>query len=140
MALEEDGSNVLVLLDDKRNRYPFRLDVLKRSLNAALRRDLKKTGLVANVEARPSSGPRAEPLIQIVDVLIGAIGHVRNGDLHQPGASPVKAKMVRLLEQAAGTGFAFDTAARAPFNLWTFDIAVAMQRKQRHQKKNRSGT
>ena len=140
MALDEDGSNVLVLLDDKRNRYPFRLEVLKKSLNAALKRDLKKTGLVANVEARPSSGPHAEPLIQIVDVLIGAIGHVRNGDLANPGASKVKGEMVRLLEQLSGTSFAYDTAARSPFNLWTFDVGVAMQRREQHQKKNRPGT
>src|SRR5207249_9963039 len=73
LALEEDGSNVLILLDDKTNRYPFRLPVLKKALNAGLKRDLKLGNLVANVEPRQSSGPNAEPLIQIVDVLIGAL-------------------------------------------------------------------
>jgi hypothetical protein len=34
----------------------------------------------------------------------------------------------------------FDTAASAPFNLWTFDVTVAMKRKQIYQKKNRSKT
>jgi hypothetical protein len=140
LALEEEGSNILVLLDDKTNRYPFRLPVLKKTLNAGLRRELGRAGLVANVEPRPSSGPGAEPLIQIADVLIGAIGYVRNGHIAKPHASPAKAEMVRFLEGLAGTGFAFDTAARAPFNLWTFDVSVALERRQHYQKKNRSTT
>jgi hypothetical protein len=140
LALEEKGSNVLILLDDKTNRYPFRLDVLKKALNAGLKRELGVSGLVANVEPRQSNGENAEPLIQIVDVLIGAIGYVRNGHLNQPCASPAKVDMVKFLEGLSGTGFAFDTAARAPFNLWTFDVAVAMERKQSYQKKNRSKT
>jgi hypothetical protein len=138
LAVEEEGSNVLILLDDKRNRHPFRLQVLKTTLNRGFKRDLKIANLVANVEPRQSSGPRIEPLIQVVDVLIGAIGFVRNGRIARPEASPARVRMLKYLEQAAGTGFAFDTAARAPFNLWTFDVAVAMQRRQQHQKKNRS--
>lgn len=58
------------------------------------------------------TGENAEPLIQIVDVLIGAIGYVRNGYLNQPGASPAKVEMVKFLEGLSGTGFAFDTAGR----------------------------
>jgi Protein of unknown function (DUF3800) len=137
-ALDEEGSSVLILLDDKRNRRPFRLQVLKQTLNAGLKRDLKKANLVANVEPRQSSGPRIEPLIQVVDVLIGGIGFVRSGRFRQPDASPARVRMVEYLQRAAGTGFAFDTAAGAPFNLWTFDVAVAMERRKRHQKKNRS--
>jgi hypothetical protein len=140
LALEEEGSNVLILLDDKTNRYPFRLPVLKKALNSGLKRELKMTDLVASVEPRQSSGPGAEPLIQIVDVLIGAIGYVRNGHLHKPDASPAKVEMVRILEDLAGTKFSFDTAARAPFNLWTFDVTVAMERRETYKKKNRSKT
>lgn len=140
LALEEEGSNVLILLDDKSDRYPFRREVLKKALNAGLKRELKVAGLVANLEPRPSSGPRAEPLIQVVDVLIGAIGHVRNGHAQRPTASPAKAEMLKFIEEAAGTSFAYDTAARAPFNLWTFDVAVAIERRKQHQKKNRSRT
>lgn len=140
LALEEEGSNVLILLDDKTDRYPFRLPVLKKTLNAGLKRELKLENLVANIEPRQSSGLNAEPLIQIVDVLIGAIGYVRNGHSQRADASPAKVEMVKFLEGLAGTGFAFDTAARAPFNLWTFDVAVAMERKEKYQKKNRSKT
>ena len=140
LALEEEGSNILILMDDKRNRRPFRLDVLKRSLNAGLKRDIGISELVANVEPRPSSGAKAEPLIQIVDVLIGAIGYVRNGGADKPGASPAKLAMTEHLQQKAGTGFAFDTTASAPFNLWTFDVTVAMKRRSEHKTKNRPST
>jgi hypothetical protein len=140
LALEEEGSNVLILLDDKTNRYPFQLSLLKKALNAGLKRQLGIAELVANVEPRQSSGITAEPMIQIADILIGAIGYVRNGHLNQPSASPAKIEMVTFLQGLAGTGFAFDTAARAPFNLWTFDVAVAMERRELHQKKNRSKT
>lgn len=138
LAVEEEGSNVLVLLDDKTNRYPFRLPVLKKTLNAAFKRDLKIEGLVANVEPRPSSGPHAEPLIQIVDILIGAIGYVRNGHIQRGDATVAKAEMLSFLEDRAGTRFAFDSAARAPFNIWTFDVELAMERKKLYKKKNRS--
>lgn len=140
LALEEEGSNILILLDDKTNRYPFRLPVLKKALNAGLKRELGISDLVANVEPRQSSGANAEPFIQIADILIGAIGYVRNGHLKRTDASPAKIEMVKFLEDLSGTGFAFDTAARAPFNLWTFDVAVAIERRQSHQKKNRSKT
>ena len=140
LALEEEGSNILILLDDKTNRYPFRLPVLKIALNAGLKRQLGQGDLAASVEPRPSSGLGAEPFMQIADVLIGAIGYVRNGHIGKLHASPAKVEMVKFLEGLAGTGFAFDTAARAPFNLWTFDVAVAMERKASHQKKNRSKT
>lgn len=140
LALDEEGGNVLILLDDKTNRYPFRLPVLKKTLNAGLKRELNVANLVASVEPRRSNGPGAEPLIQIVDVLIGAIGYVRNGHLKRPDASPAKVEMVHFLEGLAGTGFGFDTTARAPFNLWTFDVAVAIERREQYQKKNRSKT
>lgn len=140
LALEEEGSNILVLLDDKTNRYPFRLTVLKNTLNATLRTELGTPDLVANIEPRQSSGGEAEPLIQLVDILIGAIGFVRNGYLTRPNASPAKVELVRHLQEQAGTGFDYDTAARATFNIWTFDVAIAMQRRDEHKKRNRSGT
>lgn len=138
LAVEEEVSSLLVLLDDKINRYPFRLPVLKKALNAGLKFRLGQANLVANVEPRQSSGPKAEPLIQIVDVLIGAVGYVRNGHILKPDASPAKIRMVKFLEELAGTSFAFNTVAKAPFNLWTFDVAVAMARRQKYQQKNRT--
>jgi Protein of unknown function (DUF3800) len=140
LAADDDVSSVLVLLDDKVNRYRFRLPVLKRALNSGLKRQFGKDNLVANVEPRHSSGIRAEPLIQIVDVLIGAIGSVRNSHNRKNGACPAKLEMIKFLEELARTGFAFDTVAKAPFNLWTFDVAVAMAKRESYQKKNRSTT
>lgn len=140
LALEEEGSNVLILLDDKSDRYPFRREVLKKALNAGLKRDLKVAELIANVEPRKSSGEGAEALIQVVDVLIGAIGYVRNAHAATANPSPAKIEMIKFLEREAGTNFTYDTAARAPFNLWTFDVGIALQKRQEHKKKNRPST
>ena len=137
MAVEEDGSNVLILLDDKRNRYPFQLRTLKRTLNLSLLRKLRLTKLVANVEPRHSSGERGESFIQIVDILIGAIGYVRNAHIQKSDASPARIEMVKFLQEKAGTSFALDTTVRAAFNLWTFDVEIAMQRRENYKKKNR---
>lgn len=137
LALDEDGSSVLILLDDKRNRYPFQLPTLKRTLNLNLLRALKIKKLVANVEPRHSSGERVEPFIQIVDILIGAIGYVRNAHIQKPDASPARIEMIKFLQEKAGTSFALDTTVRAAFNLWTFDVKIAMQRRENYKKKNR---
>lgn len=138
LALDGDGSNVVILLDRKRAKYRLHLPVIKRGLNMRLFEQLKIPGLVASIEERNSSGPGAEPLIQIVDVLIGAIGHVRNGHRERVGASTVKAEMVCFLEDLAGTSFKFDTTAGAPFNLWTFSPSIAIERKKRHQEKRKT--
>jgi hypothetical protein len=135
LAVEEEVGDVLVLLDDKRNHHPFQLQRLKRTLNTWLKLNLGRRRLISNVEARQSSGPNAEPFIQIVDVLIGAIGYVRNEHILKPDASPAKIEMVKMLETLAGSGFAFDTVAKASFNLMTFDVKVAMEQRQRHQQK-----
>ncbi|OGS44959.1 MAG: hypothetical protein A2539_04595 [Elusimicrobia bacterium RIFOXYD2_FULL_34_15] len=136
LAIEEEGSNVLILLDDKKNRYPFRLPLLKKTLNKALKRDLKLHEIVANVEPRHSSGNRVEGLIQIVDVLIGAIGYVRNESCKLPNASPAKVEMIGFLENLIGTKFEYDTNAGALFNIWTFDVTVPLEKKK-YYKKNR---
>lgn len=137
LVLDDDGSNVLIFLDDKRNRYPFHLPVLKRGLNIRLQTRLKIPRLISNVEPRHSSGPKSEPLIQIVDLLIGAIASVRNGHAEKENASPAKLEMVRSLELMAGTRFKYDTTSRAPFNIFSFDAGIAMNRKRQHVENNR---
>ncbi len=135
--LDADGGSVLILLDHKRNRYPFQLPDLKRGLNIRLLGKLGLSKLVSNVEPRHSSGPRAEPLIQIVDLLIGAVAYVRNDHILAENPSPAKMEMVRILEGMAGTKFKYDTAARAPFNIFTFDVSIAIARKKMHMEKEK---
>jgi hypothetical protein len=132
LAMDVDGNSVLILLDDKLNRYPFHLPDLKRGLNIRLGGKLKLPKLVSNVEPRRSSGPKSEPLIQIVDLLIGAIAFVRNDHILAEGASSAKIEMASFLEKMAGTKFKYDTTSRAPFNIFTFDVSIAMARKQEH--------
>jgi hypothetical protein len=137
LAIEEEGSNILILLDDKHNRYPFRLPVLKRILNSTIKRDLKLEKIVSNVEPRKSSGPRVEALIQIVDVLVGAIGYVRNKFFEKPNASEAKRQMVEYIEGLLGSRLQYDTSAKAPFNIWTFDVEVSLKKKRLYKKRNR---
>ena len=130
LAIEEDGSNVLILLDDKKNRYPFRLDVLKKTLNASISRELKLKNIIATVEPRHSSGEHPEGFIQIVDVLIGAIGYVRNNFALEANASEAKKEMIHYIEKLLGAGLQYDTRAGAPFNIWTFDVEVALTKRK----------
>jgi len=130
-AWEEDQDvSVLILLDEKRDRYPFYKGVLKKTLNAALKRDLGIGKAVVSIEDRPSSGPRAEVLIQPVDVVIGAIGFVRNGLASKSTSSPWKRRLAETIEQACGSPLSYDTMPGSPFNLWTFDLKIAAKRKK----------
>lgn len=138
LAVEEEGSNVLILLDDKKNRYPFRLPVLKKTLNATLKRDFKLNNIVANVEPRHSSGSKSEGLIQIVDVLIGAIGYVRNRSHEEKSASLAKKKLIACIEDLLGARLEYDTNATASFNIWAFDVEIPLKRKKAYKKKSRS--
>ncbi len=131
LALEEQGSSVLILLDEKRDRYPFYRPVLRKTLNAALKRDLGMQRPVCAIETRRSSGVKAEPLIQVVDVLIGAVGYVRNRFYERTGASKAKKALVEHIESRAGTHLRYDTYVTSPFNLWTFDVGMSMERKAR---------
>ena len=93
--------------------------------------------LVANVEPRKSSGQQAEGLIQIVDVLIGAIGYVRNKFIEAAPDDSAKKNMVFYIEQLLGAKLKYDTNAAASFNIWTFDVEVALKKRNMHKKKNR---
>ncbi|NUO19393.1 DUF3800 domain-containing protein [bacterium] len=134
--LETDPSGkALVLLDDKTNNYPFRLDVLKKTLNSALRRDVGRSNAIANVEPRKSSGESNESLIQIVDILIGAVSFIRNGRHELPSASKPKIELASKVAELAKTDLAFDTGSRAAFNLWTLDVRKMLEAKKRRSPK-----
>ena len=130
LAIHEEGSKVMILLDDKTNRYPFRLNVIKKALNRALKRDLELDNLIANVEPRRSSGARGEILIQVVDILIGAIAFIRNGWYRRAKASSPKLELVKYIESRANTSLLYDTNVQSPFNIWTFDIEKSIAAKR----------
>lgn len=130
ICIPDTTASALILLDERKDRYPFQRDVLRKTLNAAMRRDYRVERAVVNIEHRRSSGPKGEPLIQLVDVIIGAVGFVRNQFGALPGASFAKRELVQVVEEQAGAQLAYDTMPRSTFNLWTFDLRVAMLRKQ----------
>jgi hypothetical protein len=124
---EGPAESILILMDERRDRYRFQKAELRKALNAAMKREFGVARAVANVEDRVSSGPKAEPLIQVVDVLIGAVGFVRNGLATRPDSSPAKRRLVQAIEAAAGTPLSFDTMWDSPFSLWTFDLKAAVR-------------
>lgn len=131
----EECEKLLVLLDNKQNRYPFRLNDLKYALNSAIKRDYGVKDLIGNIEFRNARGPGHEPLIQIVDIFIGSIRFVRSGDRQSPEASVSKNALVEYIEKRFLRSLEYDTHASASFNLWTFDIAKSVAHKHRHKKK-----
>lgn len=133
LAINEDGSRVIVYTDNKHNRYPLRLTVLKKTLNSAIKRDLKIENIVTSIEPRESKGRKIEPMIQIVDILIGAIGFVRNGSLTSPNASEAKINLVKFIEEQSNTKLLFDTNINSSFNLWTFDVDKSMLAKKKRK-------
>ncbi|MBM4031841.1 MAG: DUF3800 domain-containing protein [Planctomycetes bacterium] len=135
VCAEDPGESVLILLDERRDRYPFQWDRLRKTLNATMRRDFRVGRAVANIEHRVSSGPMGEVLLQVVDVLIGAIGFVRNGLAALKTSREAKRKLVQIIEKAAGTRLSYDTLPGATFNVWTFDLAIAMARKKAWEKR-----
>jgi len=131
----KDINSIIILLDDKFNRYPFHLSILKKTLNGAIKRDYKKADLISNVEPRKSSGENCESMIQIVDILIGAIGFVRNGYYSEQSASSEKKELVSHIENLANTKLIYDTGMNSPFSIWTFDVEKSMIAKEKRRKK-----
>ena len=90
--------------------------------------------IISNVEFRKSSGIKIEPLIQIVDILIGGIGFVRNGNYDTARASKVKKALVDHIEKYAKTRLLYDTSISAPFNIWTFEVEKSMRASKKYKK------
>jgi len=133
LAINEEESRILIYKDNKRNRYPLRLTILKKTLNSAIKRDLKIENIVASIEPRESKGQKMEPMIQIVDILIGAIGFVRNGSMISPQASTAKIDLAKFIEDLSNTNLLYDTNINSSFNLWTFDVEKSMLAKDKRK-------
>lgn len=123
------GSEYLVFTDERRNRKSSRLDVLKICVNRwwAKENGMPAAQPVRTVEPRNS---KSEDLIQLVDVLLGAVGYVWNGH----SASPPKLALVRHLERSLGSpslGLPTPRSSRK-FNIWHWrPSAASLARRQK---------
>lgn len=102
--------------DSRQNRQPNRLVDLKAKINYHWLRQGATGNLVRNLEPRIS---KAEDLLQITDVLLGAVGY----DLEERVESPAKVEMVKHIEKRIGCERLKDQRGRnTNFNIWKFQF------------------
>ncbi len=104
----------LVFTDNRQNRQANRLTDLKSKINSYWLTQGAEGNLVRNVEPRDS---KAEDLLQIVDVLLGAIGY----DLEKRKESPAKVEMVHHVAGRIGCEkLSEHWGYGTRFNIWKF--------------------
>lgn len=111
-----------VVLDERTNREGDRLSVLRDSLNATMRRDHHYAGLCfRDVFARQSHD---DDLLQLADVLLGAVAFHQNGWHRKPKASGAKCAAARQIADVVNPHFGVlqhTAAAKTKFNIWRWD-------------------
>ena len=110
----------LVFTDDRQNRQAHRLTDLKAKTNYHWLTQGAKANVVRNVEPRDS---KAEDLLQIVDVLLGAVGY----DVEGRAESPAKVELVRHIAGRVGCEKLGEHWGRdTRFNAWRFRFPEAV--------------
>jgi hypothetical protein len=125
------GYRYLVFTDARRNRRAYRLDVLKICTNRwwAKQQGIPDAAPVRAVEARNS---KDEDLIQMADVLLGAVGCAWN----RHAESRAKLDLIGHIEQRlGGVSLSQGTPRSAPkFNIWQWRpsaASLALQQRKR---------
>lgn len=108
-----------ILIDSRRRDDEFgRLTDLKKFLNNRLNQVCSKKDIVRNVESEPDS--KLSPEIQIVDVLLGAIGYVWEGFQ----TSSPKLSLIEYIEQLFGLKLNQPTPYLSDkINIWEFQFS-----------------
>jgi hypothetical protein len=125
------GRNYLVFTDHRSNRKSSRLEVLKIVTNRWWAKQHSQPGAapVRAVEARDS---KQEDLIQLGDVLLGAVGYTWNGRQ----SSPAKMALISYIQQKLG-GMPLHRATpanRQKFNIWHWQPSAASLAKQKQKR------
>lgn len=125
------GYHYLVFTDARRNRRAYRLDALKICTNRwwAKQQGIPDAVPVHAIEARDS---RQEDLIQLTDVLLGAVGYAWN----EHAESPAKLNLVGYIEQQLGGASLREGTppGRAKFNIWHWRPSAASLAKQQKKR------
>ena len=127
MLSKKAGHHYSIILDNKSPYASFSLKKFEHTLNETLKHDFSSNIIKTNIDFQNSSGTQTESLIQIVDILIGAIGFVRNGFIDKRMCSPSKKHLCDYIESRCNCELAFDTPPSPPFSIWTFDSRAAHQ-------------
>jgi len=109
-----------VRLDYRQSSYS--LDTLKTCLNSGMHKKFNvSTSPFKSVEPRDSHGCE---IIQIADILLGAIGYEKNGYDLLAGANPAKNEMVKYITAQSGLKNLKDSTIRGKerFAIWNFRL------------------
>ena len=118
---ENEDDRFLVFLDHRQTSY--KLGTLKNTLNHGIK---KKYGAAhqpwRNIEPRNS---KEVDLLQIVDILTGAVGFVKNGYADNPESSVAKKTLVAHIGKAINhPRLGEDTAwGQSKFTVWNFKLS-----------------
>ena len=109
----------LVFTDSRQNKRANRLTDLKAKTNYHWLLQGVKESIVRNLEPRVS---KTEDLLQITDVLLGAVGY----DIEKRAESPAKVELVKYIEERIGCERLRDHWGRnTRFNIWKFRFPAA---------------
>lgn len=103
----------LVFTDARSNRLPNRLSDLKDTINAYWQAKGVAGDIVRNVEPRVS---KDSDLLQLVDVLLGAVGYA----IEEYDTSPPKVALVEHLKACIGEDLRTHRGRGTGFNIWRF--------------------
>lgn len=116
----KEDSRYIVLFDERYTKY--KLGTLKIILNRGIRKKHNiGSDVIRSVEPRESKGNN---LIQVADILIGAIGFQKNGFDLIAGSSPSKRELSRYIASQAGLeNLIEDTKwGQYRFMIWNFRL------------------
>ncbi len=114
-------ARLLVRLDARTSSYP--LEQLKSCLNSGMKKKFEiEAAPFHSVEPRDS---RDVGLLQMVDILIGAVGYRKNGYHLIPSSSPAKINLTEYITQESGLrSLVYNTTKDVRrFTLWNFRLS-----------------
>lgn len=123
-----DDTKLLLYLDRRNTSY--KLSKLKEVLNRGIEKTYKvKNQPFVTVEARDS---KSSNLLQLADILMGAVGFQKNGYHRQPGAKKSKVSLAEHIAAKVGV----DSLANFPqqsgrrFTVWNFRLKPRLKKKE----------
>jgi hypothetical protein len=116
----KEDSRYIILFDERTSKYP--LNTLKIILNRGIKKSFGLTSdVIRSVEARESRGSN---LIQLADILMGAIGFQKNGFHLLAGSSQARVELANYIASQAGLDNLTEDTRRGQyrFMIWNFKL------------------
>jgi hypothetical protein len=112
--IARDASSVSVVVASTTDQYPYRTEILHRTVTGGLRKEL---GEKFTVSGLGRAAPKGARLHQLADVLVGAVTFRWNADKRSLTKSSICEAVERLVGRRLDDDF---TPGIRPFNVWVF--------------------